>query len=123
PPPRGSRSSSGGPRTRALDPARERNAAVAAWCGRTHHRRGLLMAKVLAVVSQKGGVGKTTTAVNIAAALGQRGVKTLLVDADPQGSVRYGLGLHTPEDRVGLSDFLAGTHAMQDVVRPTMLPW
>lgn len=81
------------------------------------------MAKVLAVVSQKGGVGKTTTAVNIAAALGQRGVKTLLVDADPQGSVRYGLGLHAPEDRVGLSDFLAGTHSMQEVVRPTMLPW
>jgi chromosome partitioning protein len=81
------------------------------------------MGKVLAVVSQKGGVGKTTTAVNIAAALGQRGIKTLLVDADPQGSVRYGLGLHAPEDRVGLSDFLAGTHSMQDVVRPTVLPW
>src|SRR3954462_6037792 len=81
------------------------------------------MGKVLAVVSQKGGVGKTTTAVNIAAALGQRGVKTLLVDADPQGSVRYGLGLHAPGDRVGLSAFLAGTHTMQDVVRPTMLPW
>src|SRR4051812_21465613 len=81
------------------------------------------MGKVLAVVSQKGGVGKTTTAVNIAAALGVRGVKTLLIDADPQGSVRYGLGLHGPEDRVGLSDFLAGTHSMQDVVRPTMLPW
>jgi chromosome partitioning protein len=81
------------------------------------------MAKVLAVVSQKGGVGKTTTAVNIAAALGQQGIKTLLIDADPQGSVRYGLGLHAPEDRVGLSDFLDGTHEMQDVVRPTMLPW
>lgn len=81
------------------------------------------MGKVLAVVSQKGGVGKTTTAVNIAAALGHRGIKTLLVDTDPQGSVRYGLGLHAPEDRAGLSDYLAGTHSMHDVVRPTMLPW
>src|SRR3954469_736043 len=81
------------------------------------------MGKVLAVVSQKGGVGKTTTAVYLAAALGVRGVKTLLIDADPQGSVRYGLGLHAPADRVGLSDFLAGTHSMQDVVRPTILPW
>jgi chromosome partitioning protein len=81
------------------------------------------MAKVLAIVSQKGGVGKTTAAVNIAAALGQRGIKTLLVDADPQGSVRYGLGMHAPEDRVGLSDFLAGTHSMQEVVRPSVLPW
>src|ERR1044072_8230854 len=81
------------------------------------------MGKMLAVVSQKGGVGKTTTAVNIPAALGQRGVKTLLIDADPQGSVRYGLGMHAAEDRVGLSDFLAGTHSMPDVGSPTTLPW
>jgi chromosome partitioning protein len=79
--------------------------------------------QVLAIVSQKGGVGKTTTAINIAAALAMRSVKTLLIDADPQGSVRYGLGLHSGADRVGLSDFLNGTHALQDVVRPTMLPW
>src|SRR5258708_28954023 len=106
-----------------MDPARQGDAPVAARRRSTNHGRGILMAKVLAVVSQKGGVGKTTTAVNIAAGLGQRGVKTLLIDADPQGSVRFGLGLHAPEDRVGLSDFLAGTHSMQDIVRPTMLPW
>jgi chromosome partitioning protein len=70
------------------------------------------MGKVLAVVSQKGGVGKTTTAVNIAAALGQRGVKTLLIDADPQGSVRYGLGMHAPEDRRHAYD--AGGRAADD---------
>lgn len=81
------------------------------------------MGKVLAVVSQKGGVGKTTTAINLAVALARRGKKTLLVDADPQGSVRYGLGLSTAATRVGLSDYLAGTHDIHEVVRTTNLPW
>jgi chromosome partitioning protein len=79
--------------------------------------------RVLAVISQKGGVGKTTTAINVAAGLALRGVKTLLVDADPQGSVRFGLGLFGNEYRVGLSDFLAGSCELHEIVYPTMLPW
>jgi chromosome partitioning protein len=79
--------------------------------------------QVLAVVSQKGGVGKTTTAINLAAALARRGSKILLIDADPQGSVRFGLGLNAGTTRIGLSDFLAGTHQMNEVVRTTSLPW
>ena len=81
------------------------------------------MGQVLAVVSQKGGVGKTTTAINLAAALARRGNKILLIDADPQGSVRFGLGLNAAASRVGLSDYLAGTHEMNEVVRTTSLPW
>ncbi|HEY9225867.1 MAG TPA: ParA family protein [Gemmatimonadaceae bacterium] len=81
------------------------------------------MGQVLAIVSQKGGVGKTTTAINLAAALARRGHKTLLIDADPQGSVRYGLGLTPSTTRIGLSDFIAGTHDMHKVVRTTHLPW
>ena len=81
------------------------------------------MGQVLAIVSQKGGVGKTTTAINLAVALARRGVKTLLVDADPQGSVRYGLGMLAPHYRLGVSDYLNGEIGMQEIIRATTLPW
>lgn len=81
------------------------------------------MGTVLAIVSQKGGVGKTTTAINLASALARRGRKTLLVDVDPQGSVRHGVGLTGNATSAGLADVLAGTHELQDVVLATPLPW
>ena len=81
------------------------------------------MGTVLAIVSQKGGVGKTTTAINLASALARRGRKTLLVDVDPQGAVRHGVGLTGSAQPAGLSDVLAGTHELQDVVLGTPLPW
>ena len=81
------------------------------------------MGTVLAVVSQKGGVGKTTTAINLASALALRGRKTLLVDVDPQGAVRHGVGLADDAAQAGLADVLAGSCELQDVVLPTPLPW
>lgn len=81
------------------------------------------MGHVLAVVSQKGGVGKTTTAVNLAAAFARRGLKTLIVDVDPQGAVRYGVGLKRDHSVYGFADYLSGARSLRDIILPTALPW
>jgi len=81
------------------------------------------MGSVLSVVSQKGGVGKTTTAVNLAAAFARRGLKTLIVDVDPQGAVRYGVGLRRDHSVYGFADYLNGEVPLRDVILPTALPW
>jgi chromosome partitioning protein len=77
------------------------------------------MSRIVVVANQKGGVGKTTTAINLAASVASRGYRVLLVDFDPQGNASSGVGY--PRDKVELSiyDALVGDVQMSDVIRPT----
>ncbi|MDO8499926.1 MAG: AAA family ATPase [bacterium] len=74
------------------------------------------MSTIISIVNQKGGVGKTTTTVNLAAGLAEAGKFVLLVDLDPQGNASSGLGIKPIELDKGLYHSLMGQHRLHDVV-------
>lgn len=77
------------------------------------------MAEIIALANQKGGVGKTTTAINLAAALAHLGQETLLLDLDPQGNATSGLGFEKDSALPGLHAALIGGQPIESAIRPT----
>ncbi len=82
-----------------------------------------LQGRVLAIANQKGGVGKTTTAVNLATAMAAIKKRVLLIDLDPQGNASTGLGVNHRTRRNGIYSVLVDEAGIDDVLTPSMVPY
>lgn len=78
--------------------------------------------RIMAVVNQKGGVGKTTTTVNLATALAACGKRVLIIDLDPQGNASTGLGLESAQRETGAYEVLVDGAKITDATQPTIVP-
>jgi chromosome partitioning protein len=80
------------------------------------------MTQIISIANQKGGVGKTTTAVNLSAALAKFGKRVLLVDCDSQANATTGLGIDKPSLTASLYQGLIGEAEIDEIILPTMMP-
>ena len=85
-------------------------------------KAGAPLGRIIAIANQKGGVGKTTTSVNLSACLAHIGKKVLLIDTDPQGNATSGVGINKGDVQNCIYDILIDDVPMKDVILPTKVP-
>ena len=84
-------------------------------------KAGASVGRIIAIANQKGGVGKTTTSVNLSACLAHLGKKVLLIDADPQGNATSGVGVNKGDAHMCIYDVLIDDKDIKDVILSTKI--
>lgn len=80
------------------------------------------MGKIIAITNQKGGVGKTTTALNLSSSLALANINILVVDSDPQGNLTSGFGIKKDQMKAGLYEIYTGKATVEDAIQQTLIP-